>query len=130
MTAFPFDVWLISFSFNYFFILNYFWFVFFNSFSLKRSNKFFTIKIINNISPWNCIFNFFNYKSLFWPISGISFSKNVFVFWNFYMITNLKFRTLFLRINIVFGIRIRFDINGLHFNRSMVCIIVFINNAI
>ena len=51
-------------------------------FFIKCSNNFFTIEIINNICPWNYIFNFFNYKNLFRTICYISFSKNIFVFRN------------------------------------------------
>ena len=54
--------------------------------------------------PWNCIFNFFNYKNLFRPVWCVSFSKNIFVFINYNTITNFEFRllviTFFLKINI------------------------------
>ena len=45
-------------------------------------------------------------------------------------ILNLVFVVFFVRINIVFSIRIRFNINRFHFNSSMICVIVFINNII
>ena len=54
--------------------------------------------------PWNCIFNFFNYKNLFRPVWCVSFSKNIFIFINYNTITNFEFRllviTFFLKINI------------------------------
>ena len=55
---------------------------------MKCSCNFFTIKIINNISPWNCIFNFINDKTFFRPIWCASFCKDIFVLRNSYMIPN------------------------------------------
>ena len=61
----------------------------------KSFDNFFTIKIINNICPWHCIFNFFKYNN-FRPVWSISFCKNVFAFWYSYMITNFEFESLSL----------------------------------
>ena len=90
--TFPFNIQFIAFSFNYFFYSKFFLISFLQFFFIKTSNNFFTIKIINYICPWNCIFNFFNYKNFFRPIWCVSFSKNIFVLRNSYMITNFKFR--------------------------------------
>ena len=92
-------------------------------FFIKCSNNFFTIKIINNICPWNCIFNFTNNKNFFRPVWCVSFSKNIFVFWNSYIIANNKLR-IFI-INLIFKINtcIVFNINRFHLNCSAVCII-------
>ena len=82
---------LIAFS-----ILNPCWLVF--------CNYFFMIEIINNICPWNYIFNFINNKNFFRLVWCVSFSKNIFAFRNSYIIANFKFRifiiNLFLKINI------------------------------
>ena len=81
-------------------------------------------------SPWNCIFNFANNKNFFWPIRSISSSKNVFVFRNSYTITYFKFRIFFIRTNIEFGIRIRFNIYRFYFDSIMVCVIMIFNKMI
>ena len=73
-------------------------------FFIKCFNDIFTIEIINNICPCNCIFNFFNYKKFFRPIWCVSFSKNIFVIRNSYMMTDFEFR-IFI-INFVFKINI------------------------
>ena len=113
-----------------FFILNSIWFVFCNSFSQKNSRNLFTIQVTNNISPWNCVFNFTNKKNLFLPILGITFSKSVFVFWYLYKISNFKFRLGFIRIFVVFSIRIWCNVNWFHFYCSLNCVIIFINNIV
>ena len=82
----------ISFSFDNLFNPKLFLISLLQVFFIKCSNNFFTIEIINNICPWNCIFNFTNNKNFFRPIWCISFSKNIFVFRNSYVITNFKFR--------------------------------------
>ena len=99
-----------------------FWSLFF----IKCSTNFFTIEIINNISPWNSIFSFFNHKNFFRPIWSISFSKKVFILWYSNMFASFKFRifiiTFFNRVNIC----IIFNFNRLHFNCSLIYIVVFI----
>ena len=62
--SFPFDIQLVSIYFNYFFHPKCLLIYFLQVFVLKFSNKFFNIKVSNNISPWNCIFNFFNCQKL------------------------------------------------------------------
>ena len=89
---FPFDIQFITFSFKYFFYSKFFLISLLQFVFIKTSSNFFTIQITNSISPRNCIFNFINNKNFFWPIWSISFSKNVFIFWNSNMITNFKFR--------------------------------------
>ena len=95
-------------------------------FFIKCSNNFFTIEIINNICSWNSIFYFTNNKTFFRPVWCVSFSKNVFVFWNSYMITNFKFRiftiNFFTRVNIC----IIFNIYRFYLSCSVICIVVFI----
>ena len=113
---------LVSFSSNYFFHSKFFAISLLQFFFIKSSNNFFTFQVTNNIGPWNCIFNFANYKNFFWLIWSISFSKNASVFWDS-NITNLKFRILKIKISIIFSIRISFNINGFHFNSSMECVI-------
>ena len=54
--------------------------------------NFLSIKIVNNISPWHSIFNFFNHKSFFKPICRVTFCKNIFIFWYSNNTTNFKFR--------------------------------------
>ena len=93
----------------------------------KGSNSFFTIKITNNICPWNNIFNFLNYKNFFRRIWSVCFSKNVFVLLYPDMITNFKFRIFIINFFTKVNIRIIFNINWLHFNCSVICIVVFFN---
>ena len=69
-------------------------------FLIKRSINFFTIKIINNVWPWNGIFDFTNYKN-FRPTRSIPFSKNVFALWNSYSIVYFKFCIFSSRINAI-----------------------------
>ena len=45
---------------------------FFQFFFVQCSNNFFSIKIINNISIWHSIFNFFNHKNFFRPIWNVT----------------------------------------------------------
>ena len=87
------SIWHIIFHlfFSFILILNSYWLVFCSSFSLKCSNNFSTTEVINNVCPWNCIFNFFNYKNFFRAVSCVSFNKNIFVLRDSYMITNFKF---------------------------------------
>ena len=63
-------------------------------FFVKCFNNFKTFKI--TLIPQNSIFNFCNHKTFFKPIWNITFSKNVFIFWYSYMITNFKFRIFFV----------------------------------
>ena len=100
--------------------LNFFWLVFSNSFSLK----------LPVIGSRNCIVIFTNNKNFFWPILSVSFSKNVFVFWYPYTITNFKFRFGFIRIFIVLSIRIKCNVNWFHFYCSVNCVLGFINNIL
>ena len=65
-------------------------------FFIKRPKYFpafqFTIKAINDIHPWYCIFHFFNNKNFFWPVWSVTLCQNIFVLWYSYMMTNFKFR--------------------------------------
>ena len=103
---FPLEVQFIPFSFKYFFYSKFFLTNFLQFFFIKTFGNFFTIQAFNSISPRNCIFNFTNNKNFFGPIWSIFFSKKVFVFWNFNMVTNFKFTIFFIKIFIVFSIRI------------------------
>ena len=128
--AFPFDVQFTFFSFKHFFYSKFFLTTFLQFSFIKASSDFFTIQVTNNISSRKCIFNFTNNKNIFLPIWSVSFSKNVFIFWNPNMIANFEFRIFLIRIFIVFSIRIRCNANRFHFNASVNCVIVFINNII
>ena len=116
--------------FNCFFYSKFFLISFLQFFFINTSNNFFTIKIINKISPWNCFFNFFNYKNFFWTIRNISFCKNIFILRNSNIITNFKFRIFFIWMLIVFSIIIIRNFNRFLFNSSMNSVILFINNII
>ena len=116
---------LITFFYSEFFLISLLQFSF-----TKCSNNFSTIKIINNICPWNCIFNFINNKSFFRPIWYVSFCENIFLLRNSYMIPNFKSRIFIINFFFRINICIIFNINRFHFNCSMNCVIVFINNII
>ena len=92
----------INFNFNIFMIWKWFRKVFTNFYTMS----FLSISSLLRSRPWNYIFNFFNYKSFFWPIRSISFSKNIFALRNSNMITNLKFRITFIWFFIVFNKKI------------------------
>ena len=66
------------------------------------------------------------YKTFFRPIWSVSFSKNVFVFLNSYMITNFKFRIFIINFITRANICFIFNINMFHLNCSMISILVFI----
>ena len=57
------------------------------------------------------ILRIFNDKNFFWPILSISFIKNIFAFWCSYTISNFKFEIFFIKIFILFSIKIRCNIN-------------------
>ena len=82
---------------DYFFYSKFLLIYLLQFFFIKCSNDFFTITIINNISPWDCILNFFNHKNSFRPIWSIALSKNFFVFRYSQMITNFKFRIFIIK---------------------------------
>ena len=117
----------VSYFLNYFSYSKFLLICFFQLFFIKYSNNLSTIKIVINICSWDCISNFTNYKNFFRPAWSISFSKNVFLIWFFYMIIKLKFRVFIIRINVVFNIIARLNINRFHFNCSMVYIAVSIH---
>ena len=81
-------------------------------FFIKYSNNFFTIEIVKNICPWNCLFNFTINKNFFIPVWCVSFSKNIFVFRNSYVISNLKFRIFIINFFLKINICIIFNITG------------------
>ena len=66
------------------------------------------------------------YKTFFRPIWSVSFSKNVSVFLNSYMITNFKFRIFIINFITRANICFIFNINMFHLNCSMISILVFI----
>ena len=73
-----------------------------------------------------CLFYFFNHKDFFRPIGSVSFTKNTFVFWHFYMIANFKFRIFTINFFTRVNKGITFNINGFHINCSMICAVVLI----
>ena len=66
------------------------------------------------------------YYKTFRPIWSVSFSKNVSVFLNSYMITNFKFRIFIINFITRANICFIFNINMFHLNCSMISILVFI----
>ena len=74
--------------------------LFFAILMVKYSKKLFTVKITNKICPGHSVFNLFNHKNLFRPMSKIASCKIDFIFWYSYMITNLEFK-IFLIISYV-----------------------------
>ena len=111
---------------NYFFYSKFLLVCFLQFFFIKFYKNHFPIEIITIICPWNCIFNFADYKNLFWPIWSIFFSKSVFVFCNSYMITNFKFGMLIVNFLNRLNMRIIFNINRFRFTFSMICVVLFI----
>ena len=49
---------------------------------VKRSNNFFSNKIINSLCPRHSIFNFFNHKNYFRPIWSVTFCKNILIYFD------------------------------------------------
>ena len=117
---------LFLFFLKYFFYYKFFLICFLQFFFLNCSNNIFTIKINNNICPWNWIFNFANYKNLFRPIRSISFSKNVFVFYIFTWSLVLNLGSLAL-LFFPKSIYIIFNINRVHFNCSVICVLLYLS---
>ena len=78
----------------------------------------------------NSISNYFNCKNFFRSIWSVKFCKNVFMFFYSYIITNFKFRLLFIIFYTKVNIRAWLYINKLHFNVSIRHIVLFINYII
>ena len=116
----------MTFFLKYFFYSKFFLISLLQLFFIKCSNNFFTIKIINNICPWNCIFNFTNNKNFFRPIWHVSFSKNIFIFRNSYVIINFKFWIFIVNFFFEINLCTIFNIIRFHLNYFMICIIIFI----
>ena len=121
-----------SFSLNYFLYSKSFLIflvAFLRFFYMKCPNNFFTIKIINNIGPWNSIFNVFYYKS-FRPAWRYILRQKYFSFWYSYinLTLNLELKSLlfFIKVNIC----IIFNTIWFHFHCAMICIVVFIHYII
>ena len=123
-------MWFIIFLLNCLFYPKLLLICFLQFFFIKCSNSFFTIKITNNICPLNRVLTPLITKNFFRSIWSISFCKNTFVFLFSCNIINLKSWIFIIRINIVFNIITRLNISRFHFNCSMICIIVIINNII
>ena len=124
------DILLVAFSLDYFFNFIFSFICFLQFFFIERPINFFTNEVANNACPYYSIFDFTNHKIFFRPIGSIAFSKNVLVLWNSYMITYFKLSIFAIRINILFSIWTRFNMNGLHFICSMTFVLVFIKNII
>ena len=118
------------FSVDYFFNSELCLICFMQFFFIENSSNLFSDEITNNVCPWQGIFDPTNQKNFFRPIRSIFFSKNILVFWNCDAITCFKLSIFGIRNNTVFSIETRFNINRLHFNRSMICVIVLINSII
>ena len=126
--TFPFGIWFITFSLNYFFYSKFFLICFLKFFFVKCSNSFFTVKITNNTCPRHSIFNLRNHLKFFWTIWKVAFCKIVSIFWQSYMTTNFKFRIFFN----YFLYQGQHKCLTLHqqasFDCAMICIAVFIKN--
>ena len=85
-----------SFLYNYFFYSKLFLVYFLQLLFLKFPNKFFTVKITNNMCTRNNIFNFFNQKIIFRITWNVTFWKNVFIFLQSFMLTKLDLRSSLL----------------------------------
>ena len=112
--------------FNYFFYPKILLISLLQFFFIKCSNNFFAIEIINSICPWNCVFNFFYYKTFFRPVWCVSFSKNIFVFRNSYIIANFKYRIIIINFFFKINICITLNSNRFRLNCSVICIIILI----
>ena len=77
--------------------------LFAQSFFVKSSKNFFSIKITNKICPRHSIFNFCNRKNFFRAIWNVIFSKNIFMFWYSKIKTNFTFRSFL----IIFFIKVK-----------------------
>ena len=72
-----------------FLVLSFLFFFFFlQFFFVKRSNSFFSVRIINNICPWHSMLNFFNHIIFFRPIWNIPFAK-FFLYFDILSVLNL-----------------------------------------
>ena len=78
--ALPFDVQLITFCLDYFFIPEFFLTGLLQLFFIKCSNNLFINEIADNVYPWYSILYFRDHKYFFRPIWSVSFCKNIFVF--------------------------------------------------
>ena len=96
----------------------------------KTFQKFFSIKVFCYTRQKNSISNYFNCKNFFRPIWSVKFCKNVFIFLYSYIITNFKFRLLFIIFYNKVNIRAWIYIKKLHFNVSITYIVLFINDII
>ena len=84
----------MTFSFNYFFCPEFLFISLLQFFFHKMFQWILHHLDHSNICPWNCIFNFFNHKNFFRSIWCVSFTKNIFVFGNSYMIPPLDLWSL------------------------------------
>ena len=121
---------LSPFFLHYFFDSKLILICFLKFFFIKSSNKFFSIKIFNSISPQHNIFNFFNHKNFFRPFWSLMFCKNIFIFQYSNNIANFKFRIFIINFFTTVNICVSFYINRFHFNCTILCIVVFINYII
>ena len=71
-----------------FLVLSFLFFFFLQFFFVKRSNSFFSVRIINNICPWHSMLNFFNHIIFFRPIWNIPFAK-FFLYFDILSVLNL-----------------------------------------
>ena len=119
--VFPFNIEFIVFSLDNFFNFKFFLICLLQFILVKRSNNFFSIKIINNTCPRYIILTFLITK-IFWPTCSVTFRKYIFIFWY----SRIFIIDFFTRVNLCVWLYI----NKFHFNCVIICIIVFINYII
>ena len=96
-------------------------------FSIAYSTSFFTIKVFYYTRPRHSIFNFFNHKNFLRPIWNVTFGKNFFIFWYSHMLVIFKLKVFIIIFYTKNTTSFDFTLHRLHFNRSMIRFIVFIN---
>ena len=117
-------------SLSYFFNSKLYLICFLQFYFIKCLKNFITFQITNNIFQRYIVYKFFNHKNFFRSISNGTFGRNVFVFWYSYMIANINLSTFFTILFIKVNVCAWLYINRLHFDCSMICIVVFIDYII
>ena len=95
-------------------------------FFIKTFSNFFTIKVTNQVHE-TVFLILLTTKTSSDQFEVYPLAKMILYFQNPNMITNFEFGIFFIRILVLFTIRIRCNVNWLHFYCSVNCAIVFIN---
>ena len=104
--------------------------IFFKFFFIPRSKNLLSIKVFCYIYPGPSIFNFFNHKNFFRSIWSATFCKNDFNFRYSDMVAYFKIRIPVIIFFTKANICARYFINKLHFDCTMISIVVFTNYII